>query len=613
MYIQALPPQLVNQIAAGEVVERPASVVKELLENSIDAGSSKIDIELESGGLRLIRIRDNGCGITREDLPLALSRHATSKIRDLDDLETVASLGFRGEALPSISSVSRLTLTSRFQEDEQAWSIQSDGSEVFADPLPAAHPQGTTIEVRDLFFNVPARRKFLRTEKTEYGHIDTVVSRMALSRFDVSIRLFHNQKLTSAYPPATDPTAAQRRVAEVVGTAFTEHALFIDESRAGLRLWGWVARPTFSRSQADLQHFFVNGRVVRDRLVTHAVRKAYDDVLFHGRHPAYVLYLELDPSIVDVNVHPAKHEVRFRESRLVHDFLFSTLNHVLAQTRPGGESVLAVEPAGVSPPPVTGLSMSASGAVGTMSSGPTGYGEQRSLGLRVGEVSRAFQAPAPRLSESALATAVSAQGPEPELHDEAMPPLGFAIAQLHGIYVLAENQHGLVVVDMHAAHERIVYEKLKRYRAESGISAQPLLVPVRVHVSRREADLAETFAEGFARLGFEIDRFGPETLTVRQVPTLLKCANVESLIRDVVSDLSDAGDLSRIEQRMNDVLATMACHGAVRANRSLTLAEMNALLRDMEATERADQCNHGRPTWVQLSMKSLDQLFLRGQ
>jgi len=606
MPISQLPPQLINQIAAGEVVERPASVVKELLENSLDAGARRIQVDVEQGGVRRIRIRDDGTGIPRDELSLALSRHATSKIASLDDLERVASLGFRGEALPSIASVSRLTLISATPSGDSGWTIQGDGGDRFEAPMPAAHPTGTTVDVKDLFFNVPARRKFLRTERTEFGHLEEVVRRIALSRFRVGFELSHNQKPGLRLPPAEDEAQQLERVAAICGEAFATQVVRIEHEAAGLRLHGWLGLPTYSRSQADLQYFYVNGRMVRDRLISHAVRQAYQDVLFHGRHPAFVLYLELDPALVDVNAHPAKHEVRFRESRLAHDFLFRSLHRVLAELRPGQ---------GMAPARMDSPEPQADPArPGAYRGGSWGGGSQSGLNLRVAEVMGAYGDlhPAP-VAADPLA---SVQGMAPVMSEPGQgeaPPLGYALAQLHGVFILAQNQEGLVLVDMHAAHERITYERLKRAYWGEGLKSQPLLVPAHMNVSSREADLVETHGEAFSRFGFDLDRAGIEQLRVRAVPTLLARADTESLVRDVLSDLLTHGESTRVEEAVNELLSSLACHGSVRANRQLTIPEMNALLRDMEATERSGQCNHGRPTWVQLSMDQLDRLFMRGQ
>lgn len=619
--IQLLTPRLANQIAAGEVVERPASVIKELLENSLDSGARRIEVDVEQGGVKLLRVRDDGSGISAEDLPLALARHATSKIRDLEDLERVMSLGFRGEALASISSVSRLTLTSRTADAAEAWQVETEGRDMEARVQPAAHPVGTSVEVRDLFFNTPARRKFLRTEKTEFDHLQEVVKRLALARFDVAFHLRHNGKGVLALHQADDPASRARRVAAVCGAAFLEQALPIEVERNGLHLWGWVGLPTFSRSQADLQYFYVNGRMVRDKLVAHAVRQAYRDVLFNGRHPTFVLFLDVDPAVVDVNVHPTKHEVRFRESRMVHDFLYGTLHRALGEVRP--EDQLA---APASAAPIAQVSGQAAGEF-------AGQNEM-SLAASVSEQSQAnppawrgagagYQLPRPMpvgntaemqgaYREFFSPLAGSGEAPLPESGDDT-PPLGYALAQLKGIYILAENAQGLVLVDMHAAHERITYERLKTAMASEGLRGQPLLVPESLAVSQREADCAEEHAQWFARLGFELQRLGSESLAIRQTPALLKQADATRLVCDVLADLLEYGSSDRIQAHLNELLATMACHGAVRANRRLTLPEMNGLLRDMEQTERSGQCNHGRPTWTQLGMAELDKLFLRGR
>ncbi len=603
--IQQLPPQLVNQIAAGEVVERPASVVKELIENSLDAGANRIEIDVEQGGVKLMRVRDNGVGVVENELALALSRHATSKVSSLEDLEAIQSMGFRGEALPSISSISRLKMTSRNQESESAWEISGDGSETEMTLRPAAHPQGTTVEVRDLFFNTPARRKFLRTEKTEFGHIETLVRRLALARFDVGFSLQHNRRQILSLPPCTQQIDRERRIADLLGAVFLENALYVEHEAVGLKFFGWVARPTFSRSQADMQFFYVNQRMVRDRLVTHAVRQAYQDVLYHGRHPAYLLFLELDPRKVDVNVHPTKHEVRFREGRLVHDFLFRGLHSALAETRPqtADESDTATPAGGA----FTGsLDSSASGSLQSRESiAGASTGAQHSMDWRVAERPSSYRAAFQAQKPSAA--------PLPQSEDETLPPLGYALGQLQGVYVLAQNHDGLVLVDMHAAHERITYERFKQTYHDVGITRQPLLVPVTVRVSSREADLAEDQSSILESVGLEVSRLGADALAVRAIPAILQGADAERLLRDVLSDLAEFGESSRIKEEIDKVLATMACHGSVRANRRLTLDEMNALLRGMERTERADQCNHGRPTWVQLSMAELDKLFLRGR
>ncbi|MDP9938419.1 DNA mismatch repair endonuclease MutL [Ectopseudomonas alcaliphila] len=619
--IHLLSPRLANQIAAGEVVERPASVAKELLENSLDSGARRIDIEVEQGGVKLLKVRDDGGGIAPDDLPLALARHATSKIRELEDLEAVLSMGFRGEALASISSVSRLTLTSRTADADQAWQVETEGRDMEPRVQPAAHPVGTSVEVRDLFFNTPARRKFLRAEKTEFDHLQEVIKRLALARFDVAFHLRHNGKTVLSLHEAGDEISRARRVASVCGPAFLEQALPIEIERGGLRLWGWVGLPTFSRSQADLQYFYVNGRMVRDKLVAHAVRQAYRDVLFNGRHPTFVLFLEIDPSTVDVNVHPTKHEVRFRDSRMVHDFLYGTLHRALADVRPEDQ---VAAPAAISPMArPSGLAVGEFGPQGEMGLAASiletppstvqpawrgsGAGYQQPAGnpgVSAGEAQAAY-----REYFSPLPTAQV----QPMPQEGDIPPLGYAVAQLKGVYILAENAQGLVVVDMHAAHERITYERLKHAMASEGLRGQPLLVPESIALSQREADCAEEHGEWFQRLGFELQRLGEETVAIRQIPALLKQAEATQLVRDVLADLLEYGTSDRIQAHLNELLATMACHGSVRANRRLTIPEMNALLRDMEQTERSGQCNHGRPTWTQLSMDQLDKLFMRGQ
>jgi DNA mismatch repair protein MutL len=589
--IQQLPDTLVNQIAAGEVVERPASVVKELVENALDAGAMRVDIDLEEGGIRLIRIRDDGGGIPAAELPLAISRHATSKIASLDDLEEVATLGFRGEALPSIASVSRFALSSRTAAQEHGLRLEVDGGKV-APPQPHPHPAGTTVEVRDLFFNVPARRKFLRAERTELGHIEEWLRSLALARPEVELRISHDGRLSRHYKPVRDGAERARRVAEALGEEFIAQCLAIEHAGAGLRLHGWVGLPTAARSSADQQYFYVNGRAVRDRTVAHAVRQAYADVLFHGRHPAFVLFLECDPRQVDVNVHPAKHEVRFREQRLVHEFIYRTLHEALASTRAG---------------------LAAGHDLSLPTAGPMGWSApaQGGLGLPVREAMGAYAAlygsPSAASASAPLSTAM------PAANETEAPPLGYALAQLHGIFVLAENAHGLILVDMHAAHERITYERLKAARDGEGIRSQPLLVPLSLAVSEREADLAEQHADTLAGYGFELRRAGPQALSVRAVPTLLADLDPRALVLDVLSDLREHGASRKLEEARNELLSTLACHTSVRANRRLSLPEMNALLRDMESTERSGQCNHGRPTWVQLTKAELDRLFLRGR
>ena len=587
MAIRLLPPQLINQIAAGEVVERPASVIKELLENSLDAGATRLDVEVEQGGVQLTRVRDDGGGIPREELSLAVARHATSKIVTLEDLERVATLGFRGEALPSVGAVARLTITSRTSGDTHGWRIEGDGHGHYSEPAPAPHPVGTTVEVRELFFNTPARRKFLKREQTEFDHVDTVLRRLALARPDVEMHARHNGRSLLDLSPATEQTQRDRRVADLLGGEFMDHALHITHTVAGLILRGWIARPSFSRSQPDMQYFYVNGRTVRDKLLSHALKQAYHDVLFHGRHPAYVLYLELDPARVDVNAHPAKYEVRFRDSRLVHDYVFRTVEAVLRDTTP--QVVTASQRTAITTLPAGAPSMPGS--------------SQQNLSLRIAEQMAHYA----KLAEVPATAARAASEPA------VTPPLGFALAQLHGIYILAAAADGLVLVDMHAAHERITYERMKAAMQSGKLASQPLLVPMTVSVSRREADLAESSAEALAKIGFVVIRRGPETLVIREVPALLADQDTPQMLRDLLADLCEHGGSRRMHDALEHVLATRACHTSLRAHRGLTLVEMNALLRDMERTPRADQCNHGRPTWTRLSMHELDKLFLRGR
>ncbi len=615
MRVQLLPIQLINQIAAGEVVERPSSVVKELVENCFDAGATAIHIDIEQGGARRIRIRDDGCGIIKEDLPLALSRHATSKIASFEDLERVASMGFRGEALPSISSVSRLTLISRIAEADCAWRVSTDGAEQNFELQPDPHPQGTTVDVRDLFYNTPARRKFLKTEKTEFAHIESLIQKMALSRFDIAFALSHNQKEVFHLPLASTETEQQQRVAGILGSAFLENALTIDVASSGLQLTGWVGLPTFSRSQQDMQFFYVNGRLVRDKLIAHAVRQAFQDVLFHGRHPVFVLYLNLDPGLVDVNAHPAKLEVRFREGRLVHDFLFSALHRALAEVRPA-QHVVKVSSASQHPinshsqhkdfvP--TDTSAAFTGEMGNHKRAYSAYPPMQSaLPYQVEETIQAYG------KLYAGTDANTAQKPEQAMQ-HGFPPLGYAIVHLHNIYILAETHTGIILVDAHAAHERVLYEWMKAQAQQGAIPSQPLLLPIKVNVSPAEADLAEQAADLFTELGFEINRSGPETIVLRSIPALMNNTDLETLIRDVLADLAQHGLSQRMQDHSKRILGTVACHSAVRAHRRLTIDEMNALLRDMESTENSGVCNHGRPTWVALSNGDLDKFFLRGQ
>ena len=727
--IQLLTPMLANQIAAGEVIERPASVVKELLENSLDAGSTKIEIDIEQGGMRLIRLRDNGSGIHKEDLSLALRRHATSKILNLDDLEHIHTLGFRGEALASVGSVSRLMLTSAVA-NETGWQVSTQGTELEPELSPASHPQGTTIEIHDLFFNTPARRKFLRSEKTEFEHIDELVKRVALSHSHVSLTLKHNQRVVRQYRAAQTDVEREQRVASLCGDTFIENALRLEFEACDMRLTGWIALPTFSRSQADLQYFYVNGRMVRDKLVSHAVKLAYADVMYGNRFPAFVLFLEVPSEQVDVNVHPTKHEVRFRESRLVHDFIFRTVKNALTEVRPGGvvtevvtEEVSAVtgeitrsaaparDGSRMGATSVSSMGVGVSGA-GTSSVGvgafahvdaASGEKEAKSAandaksGVSVASTKANISATtagsnaaadnailanstqasaavresvssvdtsATKTTSASLASsatdvatrvsvslsnasatkpasfnytapAVKRSGyvPQPQLAplkvqeqmnvygqlgaltvaEKTVPPLGFALAQLKGIYILAENAEGLVMVDMHAAHERVVYERLKTSIQEKKIISQPLLIPITVTLSEKEVNAVEAQLETFETVGLYCDRLSKETIVVREVPDLLREGNIEQLLRDIAADLITHEKSFRIEAYIDQLLGTLACHGAVRASRKLTLPEMNQLLRDIEVTPNNGQCVHGRPTWSQYSLSELDKLFLRGR
>jgi len=590
--IRVLPDVLISQIAAGEVVERPAAALKEILENSLDAGATAIEVELEQGGVKRIRVTDDGCGIAREELALALTRHATSKIMSLADLEQVASLGFRGEALASIAAVARVELLSRGTGATHAWAIRAEGGQL-GEPVPAARGPGTTLDIADLFFNTPARRKFLKTEATEYAHCAEVVRRLALAHPQVAFTLSHNGRVQLRLN-AGSPAARMR---QVLGEAFEQGAIAVDAAAGPLRLAGWVMRPTGASGARDGQHVFVNGRYVRDKLIVHALKEAYRDVLHQQMNPAYCLFLELPPEAVDVNVHPAKTEIRFRDSRAVHQFLFHAVERLFA-------APAATEPAAAAQP------------VASAWRAP----HQAPMPLQVAEAV-AFYAPLGQESE------IMDQGPEfsgqgggvPQaqviaaMSAGAVPPLGYALAQLHGIYVLAQNAQGLVLVDMHAAHERVVYEKLKAALDARAVPAQRLLIPVALTLDAAVVGEIAPHRDALAGLGFEVSVTSPTSVAVRAVPWLLKDADPVELTRTVLAEAAEFGISRLLAERRNELLATLACHGAVRANRPLTLPEMNALLREMEATERAGQCNHGRPTWRQLSLKELDALFMRGR
>jgi len=590
--IRILSDTLISQIAAGEVVERPASVLKELLENSLDAGASSIDVGLAQGGVKQIRVTDSGHGIAADDLPLALARHATSKIATLDDLEQVRSLGFRGEALASIASVARLTLTSRLRDARHGSALRAEGGQTGV-LQPAAHATGTTVEVEDLYFNTPARRKFLRTEATEFSHCEEVFHRAALSRPDVAFSLRHNGRVISHLAAADLP----RRVEAILGAEFSAAARPVTEQIAGLALSGFVASPNYTRGSRDAQYLFVNGRFVRDKVLTHALREAYQDVLHGDRHPAYALFLEIDPIAVDVNVHPAKTEVRFRDSRAVHQFVYHAVSKALSANA-------ANAPVAYAAPLAAGRGSS----VG-MVQGSLGIAQPvASYGAMFREARNEERMPLPAGAGATLNSPLNVYAGGTE-----SPPLGYALAQLHGIYILAQNAEGLVLVDMHAAHERIVYERLKSELDERTLATQKLLIPVTFNTDRLDVATVEENQEALHALGFDLAQISPTALAVRAVPSVLAAGNIAELARAVLADLREYGASRILTERRDELLSTMACHGAVRANRALTLYEMNALLRDMEATERAGQCNHGRPTWYQMSLADLDKLFLRGQ
>ncbi len=610
MPIRVLPSELVDQIAAGEVIERAASVVKELVENSLDSGARRIEIDVERGGVGLIRIRDDGCGIAADELPIAISRHATSKIASLDDLESVFTLGFRGEALPSIGSVSRLRIVSHPSDAEHACEIGVDGGTVV--PVrPAAHPKGTTIEVRDLFFNVPARRKFVRSDSTELGHIVRLVERLALSRYDVTFRLRNGQRLIFD-APSVEQGAEATRFAAVLGSEFAERSVPVNHSAGPVNISGWIGLPTAARGQPDQQYWFVNNRNVRDRLLMNAVRVAYRDVLYGGRHAAYVLYLTLDPKLVDVNAHPAKLEVRFRDSRQIHDFVFRALERVLADTKPGLTAAPAADTASV---------------LGTARNTDHGGGFAQALPLYESPRYAATRSPwavvetvrdSQPLPDPLIGVPGPAQGAvefaEVERPQAPEYPLGTALAQLHGIYILAQNREGLILVDMHAAHERVLYERLKAQHAAGGEPAsQHLLEPIVVELKGHEVDAVLEALPEWQRAGFDVDALGPTRLALRRIPALIAGENVTEVVKSVVRDLELEADTHHLDGAADKFLGTLACRTAIHARRRLSVPEMNALLRQMEVTERANQCNHGRPTWTRLSLPELDQLFLRGR
>lgn len=610
--IQRLSPHLANQIAAGEVIERPASIVKELIENSLDAGSQHIDIDILKGGIQRIRVRDNGQGIHKDDLILALDRHATSKIKSQNDLARINTLGFRGEALASISSIARLRLSSSTETTQQGWTITSDYHQNHTpDPLPLAHAQGTSVEIHDLFFNTPARRKFLKSEQTEFGHIENVITRLSLSHFSIGFTLHHNKQLIYQLHPAYDDVTKEKRIATLCHRAFIENAIYIDMRAIDLHLWGWISLPTFSRSQGDLNYFYVNQRIIKDKLINHAVKHAYQDVLYKGRHPGFILFLEVDPHAVDVNAHPAKYEVRFRESRLVYDFVKQSLHNALANTYPQSSScsdtlpLPSTQPAQkiIDPPPCINTP------------------EQSHFALHVIEdavmaTKTESDAPATRQEHKKLViedekpTLLHVKKSSEKQHGN--PPLGFALAQLQGIYILAENTQGLIIVDIHAAHERILYERLKQNLQANGLKTQILLLPITLTLTRQELQLMDKFRSLLTQFGFKIETLGPETVVIRQIPELLVDHNIEQLIHDVLSDLIQHNVSQQLSEKINELLSSIACHSALRAHRNMTVTEMNQLLRDMEQTLRSNQCNHGRPTWKQWPISEIDRLFRRG-
>lgn len=567
--IRLLEELLANQIAAGEVVERPASVVKELVENSLDAQASTIRIDVVNGGHKRIQVRDDGVGIYPDDLILALHRHATSKIQQVSDLHHVTTLGFRGEALASIAAVARVILTSHHATVEHAYLIRCEDGKLNPAQV-AAHPVGTSVDVQDLFYQVPARRKFLRSAQTDYLQIVSVIERLALSHFEVGFSLYHNERLTLDLPKCTQETERSKRLASIFGDDFVQSSLFIEHEQAGMRLSGWLAEPSYTRTQSDLQHWYVNGRFVRDKSLSHAVRDAYHDVLFHGRHPAYVLSVELDPVDVDVNVHPTKQEVRFRDSRLVHDFIKDAISKVIVSIKPG----VALATTTSSSHPVS----------------PVVYPEtfsQQAMPLTVNDVKTFYN-----MTEY---------------------PLGHAIAQLHEIYILAQNKQGLVIVDMHAAHERVLYEKMKQEWEADQLALQTLMIPLTLKLNRTEMATWQAHQTALTQVGLQTDSLGMDAIVIRTLPALLSGVNIEKLIRDVFTDLNVHETTARLEETVHELLATIACRGAVHAHRRLTLAEMDALLRDMEIKDNTGHCNHGRPTWKQFSMSALDQFFLRGR
>ncbi|MBN2864878.1 MAG: DNA mismatch repair endonuclease MutL [Thiotrichales bacterium] len=628
--ISQLPSHLADQIAAGEVVERPASVVKELLENALDSGATQIDITIELGGTQSIQVTDNGYGIPKDELTLAVSRHATSKIKSAEDLAAVHTLGFRGEALASISSVSRFEIVSKVADSSAAWQLHAEGEGRWSEMKPVAGTVGTTVKVEDLFFNTPARKKFLRSPQTEFSQIDQLVKRVMLSRPKVGFKLTHNNKVIRHVLPVNSDSAETKRLTQLMGQAFVQQSLAVEFESADIQLSGWVGLPTFNRSQTDMQYLFVNGRIVRDRLLSYAVKQAYADVLYHGRHPAYLLFLEIPHDLVDVNVHPAKYEVRFANGRWVYDFLRRSVREAVSRPVSAEQGSGGTLSSGF-------MQGSSQGQVGFNHVSPSAFANLGGGNLPnfSGDSQAAMRFQAPSSNSSATLSERFKYEANPLLgaestgfgieerssnyadmglaKDVSEHKLGYAKMQLHGIFILAENQKGLVLVDMHAAHERVVYERLKAQWQNQRLISQPLLVPMALALESSQISIWEAHQDWFTQLGFEMEVLGPEQLKVTALPALLVKSDVVNLVNDMLADLAVAGQTQQVEEHINAMLSTMACHGSVRAHRQLTIEEMNALLREMEQTERSDQCNHGRPTWVQLSLDQLDSLFMRGK
>lgn len=652
--IKVLSTELANQIAAGEVVERPSSIVKELFENALDAGATEITLELEHGGKEKILIRDNGSGIEKDDLPLTLMPHATSKIYSLAELEAINSMGFRGEALASIGSIAKVKITSKAAQDEHAWSVDNQlGNEL----IPASHPIGTTIEVMQVFYNTPARRKFLKAERTEYVHIDELLKKFMLCHFNVALTVWHNGKEVKSYPVADTPQKQQQRIADICGDEFVDNALLIQAEAMDLQLYGWVAKPQFSKSRADLQYFYVNGRIIKDKLIAHAIKQAYKDVLHHQRYPAFILFFNIDPHAVDVNVHPTKHEVRFRESRLVHDFLFAKIHHALADTKPQlPESSLAeieIDALTFSTPESSKNQLSQYSSNKNQYTDHSRADHRNNMALYEQLINQqekiqsientsgsqyeikvphkvALQTPHDKWQDATqLSIPLVADDVKEKVTDQdtmtqkantATPvkeaktyPLGFALAQVHGIFILSQTEDGLIIVDMHAAHERVLYEKVKTLWAKHEAVSQMLLLPLTFEINPVLLDVLDAHEELLNKLGFEYSALGEKTLVIRAIPVYLKNNHIESLIVEIANSLKVSGKAKPMDDYMHEILATMSCHKAVRAHDQITIEEMNQLLRDMEHTARADQCNHGRPTWVKMTVNDLDKLFMRGK